>query len=374
MSPLMEADFSQEEGNGKNVKKYYLNLLGKSGNKYNTMDEEMGKQYYEYLYLMQNEGIGLITDADSPFEQYLGQNGSQNLYEISSLEGKADLDALATSLRSYLPRYSSTVLSGKLESGEITQATPQKAIGNIWLRDAGEGGRQVSRVLDGNRLPEYFMVEIMDISHNPNPDDDDISYSLLKPGSSRYLSLSPASGGSSGEDTVAFSGARGATGVSFVITHDENEWPAGEYTVRQQVGDSKIYGYSYFTLMRPTFMEDLPEIPTVMPPAEAVSTSVSGASHGGAPVLAAPEITVPDIVRPTVTSDGASQPKTGDGMFPAIPVACGACAAFMMKIMLWMYDVDFDIVTEHKEEVVRSLILWGKGSARPRIGNCRSFR
>lgn len=365
MSPLMEADFSQKEGNGKNVKKYYLNLLGRSGNKYNTMDEEMGKQYYEYLYLMQDEGIGLITDADTPFKEYLGQNGSQNLYEITSLEGKADLNALITSLRSYLPRYSSTVLSGKVESGEVTLATPQKAIGNIWLMDVKDG-TQVSRTLDGNRLPEYFWVEIMDISCY-HGDDVDISYSLLKPGSSRYLPLSPASGGSSGEDTAAFSSARGATGVSFVITHDENEWPAGEYTVRQQVGNSKIYGYSYFTLTRPTFIEDIPEIPPVTPPAEAVSTSASGASHGSAPVLAAPEITVPDVVRPTITSDGASQPKTGDGMFPAIPVACGACTAFMMKIMLWMYDVDFDIVTEHKEEVVRSLILWGKGSARPRI-------
>ena len=54
-------------------------------------------------------------------------------------------------------------------------------------------------------------------------------------------------------------------------------------------------------------------------------------------------------------------------MFPAIPVACGACTAFMLKIMLWMYDVDFDIVTERKEEMVRSLILWGKGSTKPRI-------
>lgn len=379
MSPLMEADFSQEEGNDKYVKKYYMNLLGTSGNKYNTMDEDMGKEYFEYLYMMQDEGIGLITDADTPFEPYLGQNGSQNLYEISSLAGKADLDALVTSLRSYLPRYSSTVLSDKVASDEITRAEPQKAIGNIWLKNPGGDDRQISRILDGNKLPEYFWVEIMDISYNPGGDTD-ISYSLLKPGSSRYLPLPLGSEGGSGEDSAVFFSVRGATGVNFVITHDENEWPAGEYTVRQQISGSEIYGYSYFTLLRPTFVEEPPEIPPenppenppVISPAETpvVSTPVSGSSggsHSSEPVLEAPEITVPSVIQPTVTSDGASQPKTGDGMFPAIPVACGACTAFMMKIMLWMYDVDFDIVTEHKEEVVRSLILWGKGSTRPRI-------
>ena len=152
-----------------------------------------------------------------------------------------------------------------------------------------------------------------------------------------------------------------------MIPRDENEWPAGEYAVREQIGDSHIYGYSYFTLTRPTFIEPAPEIPPVVPPAEipaeTAEPSSSGSSGGSAPALAALEITVPDVVRTPVSSDGAAQPKTGDGMFPAIPVACGACTAFMLKIMLWMYDVDFDIITERKEEVVRSLILWGIGSA-----------
>ena len=158
-----------------------------------------------------------------------------------------------------------------------------------------------------------------------------------------------------------------------MITHDENEWPAGEYTVRQQIGDSSIFGYSYFTLTRPTFIEPDPEIPPVTPPTElppeitVSSSGSSGGSGGSAPALAAPEITAPGVVQTTVASDGAAQPKTGDGMFPAIPVACGACTAFMLKIMLWMYDMDFDIVTERKEEMVRSLILWGKGSTKPRI-------
>ena len=54
-------------------------------------------------------------------------------------------------------------------------------------------------------------------------------------------------------------------------------------------------------------------------------------------------------------------------MFPAMPVACGACTAFMLKIMLWMYDMDFDAVTICKEDTVRTIILWGKGSGKPRI-------
>lgn len=370
LSPLMESDFSQQG----NVKKYYLNLLGKSGNSYNTTDQ-MG-QYREFLYLMQDEGIGLITDADTPFEEYLGKNGSQNLYEITSLEGTADLNALITSLQSYLPMHSSTALPGNPESIGLNTPETDTPIGNIWLVDINQN--QISRTLDGNRLPENYYVEIMDISCNLPEGGADISYSLLKPGSSNYLPLPLGSGESSAGDADAFFGVRGVTGVSFVITHDKNEWPAGEYTVRQQVGNSHIYGYSYFTLTRPTFIEPEPEVPSdtppvpppTEPPAEetpAVTESSSGSSGGSAPALAAPEITVPDVVQPSVTSDGASQPKTGDGMFPAMPVACGACTAFMMKIMLWMYDIDFDMVTERKEEMVSSLILWGKGSTKPRI-------
>ena len=353
LTQLMDADFSQQG----NVKKYYLNLLGESGTEYNPT-VQMG-QYAEFLYLMQNEGVGLITDANTPFEEYLGDNGSQNLYEISSLVGTADLNALVTSLESYVWRHSTTDMSGKLAGNEVKKAEPDPdtPIGNTWLRDVNNG-TQIRRTLDGNQLPEYYWVEIMDISCNHN-DNVNIRYSLLKPGSSVYEPLLSGSDENSGEDAVAFYSDRGATGVYFVITHDENKWPAGEYTVRQQIGNSRIYGYSYFTLTRS------PIDPTVIPPA--VNTSSTSGSHSSEPVLAAPEITAPDVVQPTVTSDGASQPKTGDGMFPAMPVACGACTAFMMKIMLWMYDVDFDIITEHKEELVRSLILWGKGSARPRI-------
>lgn len=369
LSPLMEADFSQQG----NVKKYYLNLLGKSGNSYNTTDQ-MG-QYREFLYLMQNEGIGLITDADTPFEEYLGKNGSQNLCEITSLDGTANLDALITSLQSYLPMHSSTALPDNPESIGLKIPETTTPIGNIWLTDINQN--QISRTLDGNRLPENYYVEIMDISCNLPEGGANVSYSLLKPGSSNYLPLPLGSGKSSDGDAEAFFSVRGVTGVSFVITHDANEWPAGEYTVRQQIGDSHIYGYSYFTLTRPTFIEfepenppkNPPEITPDVPPAEppAVTESSSGSSGGSAPAPAAPEITVPDTVQPSVTSDGASQPKTGDGMFPAMPVACGACTAFMMKIMLWMYDIDFDMVTERKEEMVSSLILWGKGSTKPRI-------
>ena len=361
LSPLMEADFSQQG----NVKKYYLNLLGESKDDYNSTDQ-MG-QYKEFLYLMQKEGIGLITDADTPFEQYLGKSGSANLLEIPGLAdaGKrtADLNTVIISLQGYLSLYSSTELPAQPESIGLTTPETNVPIGNIWLADASHA--QIDRTLDGDRLPKDYYIEVMDISCN-HPEGVPIQYSLLKPGSSEFVPI--GSGVSSVEGTAAFFTVRGATGVNFVVTHDCRKWPAGEYIVRQQVGDSKIYGYSYFTLTRTVFTEDPEVVPPVEPPIEPPAVEAVSSSGGSAPALAAPEITVPEVTRTTVSSsDGASQPKTGDGMFPAIPVACGACTAFMLKIMLWMYDVDFDVITECKEEMVRSLILWGKGSTKPRI-------
>lgn len=363
LSSLTEADFSQQGG----VKRYFLNLLGESKTLAYTDESgtEFGDQYHEFLYMMQDEGIGLITDAKTPFAKYLGPtNISPNLFEVPS-HGTADLNTLIVNLETYLSMYHTTELPADLRGLELAAA--RKPLGNIWLADASNGV-QLSRVLNANALPTYYMVSVMDIACDPSGGGYTASYFLRKPGSSEYKELSLLGGTS--ENAAAYSGRSGGEGVRFVITtNDPVEWPEGQYTIKQTVrqngdtDDSAICGYSFFTLTRS------PIDPAVIPPAEptAVSTSISSASHSSAPVLAAPEITASDVVQPTVTSDGASQPKTGDGMFPAMPVACGACTAFMMKIMLWMYDVDFDIVTEYKEEVVRSLILWGKGSARPRI-------
>lgn len=362
LSSLTEADFSQQGG----VKRYFLNLLGESKTLAYTDESgtEFGDQYHEFLYMMQDEGIGLITDAKTPFAKYLGPtNISPNLFEVPNPDKKADINTLIANLQTYLSMYHTTELPADLRG--LEPAAARKPLGNIWLADASNGV-QLPRVLNANALPTYYMVSVMDIACDPSGGGYTAEYFLRKPGSSEYKKLDPLDGTS--ENAVAYSSRSGGKGARFTITtNDPVEWPEGQYAIKQTVrqngdtDDSAICGYSYFTLTRSSITEDSPTgTPTV-------STSSSGSSHGSAPVLAAPEITVPDVVRPTVTSDGASQPKTGDGMFPAIPVACGACTAFMMKIMLWMYDVDFDIVTEHKEEVVRSLILWGKGSARPRI-------
>lgn len=360
LSSLEEADFSQQDG----VKRYFLNLLGESKTLAYTdeLGTEFGDMYHQFLYMMQNEGIGLITDAKTPFAQYLGPtNISPNLFEVPN-HGTADLNTLIANLETYLSMYNTTELPDDL--GGLARANARKPLGNTWLADASTGV-QLPRVLNANALPTYYMVNVMDIACDPSGGGYTAKYFLRKPGSSEYEELPPLDGSS--ENAVAYSSRSGSEGARFVITtNDPVEWPEGQYTIKQTVRqngdteDSAICGYSYFTLTRSP-------LPEVLPAETVASTSSSGGSHSSEPVLAAPEITAPGVVQPTVTSDGASQPKTGDGMFPAIPVACGACTAFMMKIMLWMYDVDFDIVTEHKEEVVRSLILWGKGSAKPRI-------
>lgn len=352
LSPLMEADFSQGT-----VKRYYLNLLGKSGVSYSDDTGTQMGQYNEYLYLMQKEGIGLITDANTPFEEYLGKNSSKNLFEISSLKGKADLNALVTSIRSYLPMHSSTII-GDLQAENLKEPVVTKSVGNICL--TGINGEQLARTLNANKLPPRYVVNVVDIACRISGNEE-ASYALLKPGSSDYLPLPFGSESGGGEETAAyFSVPGGSTGPSFVITNDPVEWPAGEYVVRQEIEGSAIYGYSYFTLTRPTFVETEPE---VVPSTEG---SVSPAGESG-DSLERPEIVPDTMEQQAVLFNDSSEPKTGDGMFPAMPVACGACTAFMLKIMLWMYDMDFDAVTICKEDTVRTIILWGKGSGKPRI-------
>lgn len=353
LSSLMEADFSQKG----NVKKYFLNLLGKSGSaSYGDETSTEFGQYHEFLYLMQHEGVGLITDADTPFEKYLGQNGSKNLYEIPNPDKKADLNGLVTSLRSYLYMYNSTEI-GNPEGANLTTSPAAKPIGNIWLADANNV--QIRGTLNCNALRYPYIMNVMDIACNlPQDQENTITYSLLKPGSSTYLPLGTETGGT--EEAAAFSLPGRSSGVSFVITDDPVEWPTGEYVVRQQVNDSTIYGYSYFTLTRPAFTEEQPE-PVPVPVPDTIIASPASSSPGR------PEIAALTGTPEILPSDGASQPKTGDGMFPAMPVACGACTAFMLKIMLWMYDMDFEAITELKLDTVQALISWGKGAAKPRV-------
>lgn len=350
LSSLAEADFSQQG----NVKRYFLNLLGESKNlNYGGQaGTEFGDQYHEFLYLMQNEGIGLITDAETGFEKYLGpEKISQNLFELPNPDRRADLNSLVASLSTYLSMFPTTELPADLTAAGLQRADAKKPIGNIYLADAGNV--QLKRVINANALPPNYIVNIMDIACDPLGVGYEAKYFLLKPESLEYIPLSE-------EALPAAARLGGRMGASFMITNDPKEWPTGLYTVKQEITDSQIYGYSYFTLTRAPLSEELPpDVPVVVP--DRVVSSPAGSTER-------PEIVAltadTQIIAP---AHSASEPKTGDGMFPVMPVACGACTAFMLKIMLWMYDMDFEAVTERKEDTVRSLISWGKGSAKPKI-------
>ncbi|MDE6318422.1 MAG: hypothetical protein K2M22_01655, partial [Lachnospiraceae bacterium] len=83
------ADFTQRD-----TQKYFINLLGKSDAQYNA-DVNMG-QYREYLKLLQEEGVALVTDRDTPFDDYLGEANAKdsNLVEFSHGEELLSVEAL----------------------------------------------------------------------------------------------------------------------------------------------------------------------------------------------------------------------------------------------------------------------------------------
>ena len=46
-----------------------------------------------------------------------------------------------------------------------------------------------------------------------------------------------------------------------------------------------------------------------------------------------------------------------------MPVSVGACTAFMMKLRLWLYELETGISEEKKNEILRILVGWAKGGA-----------
>ena len=54
------------------------------------------------------------------------------------------------------------------------------------------------------------------------------------------------------------------------------------------------------------------------------------------------------------------EPKTGDMPIPALPVSLGACTAFMVKLRLWLYELEMGISEEKKNEMLRALVSWAK--------------
>lgn len=74
---------------------------------------------------------------------------------------------------------------------------------------------------------------------------------------------------------------------------------------------------------------------------------------------------VPQEVQPAVPQTG--EPQTGDSRIPVMPVAAGAVTVFMIKIMLWMYELEFGITQEQKDAMIKELTDWARGTNRFRI-------
>lgn len=312
LNPLQEADYTQAGD-----QRYFLNVFGDSVLKYNE-GANFG-QYQEFLYIMQNEGVALITDRESPFGDYLGDNLSEVKREGSD---KLSIEELVDQVVIYIANKESTALN--VEESGLAKAEPNQSVGNISLRSVD--GSQIRTL----KAPaEGYAIQIDDMSYRK--DDAEPSYSILKPGAPGYAALDAP---------------------LFIVTNDEKEWPAGEYTIRQRFPASNIYGYSYFTLVKEPPASQPPEKPA--PTAPSVSYD-SEASEEFSQMDKAP------------VSGGAAEPKTGDRRLPPMPVAMGACTVFMLKLILWMYEMEVGITDQVKDEMLRALIDWAKGTTKPRI-------
>jgi len=340
---LEEADFTQ----GSLTKRYFLNLFGKSELSYEDY-AEMGR-YQEFLWMMQAEGIGLITDRETPFggrdnnKKYLGEN---NLYDtLGGRQNKAlSVAILVEKIKIYLTGKETTEWKADSEDPPLSSAAPKHPVGNIWLASSSNN-TQIRAVVPEDSIPCGIVIH--DISHNP--DGKEVRYSILKPGRASY------------EEISLRAVTRERNDGFFTVGKNMVEWPGGEYVVRQQIEGSPIYGYSYFTLDRPVWIEE-EEIPVYIPeePLEVSSTSGSSSHRSSSVEPSAVSYTVPG-------SAGALEPKTADAYLPAMPVATGAVTAFMMKLFLWMYEMELGISEEKKDEMVQALIDWAKGTTKPKI-------
>lgn len=343
LTPLQEADYTQEGD-----QRYFLNLFGKSTLEYNEV-ATFG-QYQELLYIMQHEGVALITDRDSPFEAYLGGN----LCEVKPEGGEKlfSIEELVNQVISYVAEKESTTLNVG-ESG-LTEAEPKQSVGNIRLKSLS--GSQIRTL----KVPaEGYAIQIEDMSYRK--DGAEPSYSILKPGAPGYVALNPV-GLVLTDDGQEWS-ANSQRPFTFIVTNDEKEWPVGEYTIRQRFPASSIYGYSYFTLAKDT---EQPPVITPEPPV------ITPEQPKPAPVPAAPSVSYEsegyeEFEQLEAPPSAAAEPKTGDRRLPPMPVAMGACTVFMLKLILWMYEMEMGITDQVKEEMLRALIDWAKDTTPSRM-------
>lgn len=82
-----------------------------------------------------------------------------------------------------------------------------------------------------------------------------------------------------------------------------------------------------------------------------------------------PALDITEEMQPDTTEvvPVTGEPQTGDNRIPVMPVAAGAVTVFMLKIMLWLYELEFGITQEQKDEVVKELTDWARGRGRLRI-------
>lgn len=223
LNPLQEADFTQDATN-----KFFLNLFGESDKQYNEEDEF--NQYLSYLKMMQDEGISLITDRDTPFEKYLGDSGTSNsLKELPSGGGALTEDEIVAMVKDYVDSVDNTQWdpTGKEEAKPVVSA------GNLWLSD--ENGDQIRTELNANGFGAGYKIYIHSKAFVAAGADPTLTYEINKPDSGEYVSLSLDESG------------------AFTLTDNKGDWPAGSYTVRQKVGTSPVYGYAYFDIKRDSY-------------------------------------------------------------------------------------------------------------------------
>lgn len=236
LNPFQDADFTQNTPE-KETRKYFLNLVGDAQHEGVPLDYNESSSfahYQAYLELMQREGVGLITDKHTPFEEYLGPSGAENsnLQEVSGSSGKPTVQELMEQLESYLEKNGTTAWNPDAFDPALTPANSNVSAGNIWLADST--GAQIRDVIEEDMLDGGYQITIRDDQISSNNTGEAVKYSIQKPGSVEFEPLN-------------------VNGGSFEITANASDWPAGSYIVRQEIGNSPVYGHAGFEVERPSY-------------------------------------------------------------------------------------------------------------------------
>lgn len=236
LNPFQDADFTQNTPE-KETRKYFLNLVGDAQHEGVPLDYNESSSfahYQAYLELMQREGVGLITDKHTPFEAYLGPSGAENsnLQEVTGSSGKPTVQELMEQLQSYLEKNTTTAWNPDAFDPVLTPANSNVSAGNIWLADST--GAQIRDVIEEDMLDGGYQITIRDDQISSNNTGEAVKYFIQKPGSVEFETLN-------------------VNGGSFEITENASDWPAGSYIVRQEIGDSSVYGHAGFEVERPSY-------------------------------------------------------------------------------------------------------------------------